>query len=841
MRWLMMYRLKEIYIKDFRGFREEKIELPEADIILLVGNNGMGKTSFFDAIEWGFTGSLKRYEPSSQEKNQEIFLTNKYAESTGRVELKLEDDQGNIVTIKRETHFFRGNDFNNGLLSIVGSDCENVPELLVREQLKEDFDFKASFNFSHLLSQELVSSFVRNYKATDRYTILSNLVGVKNYTYYRDKLNLLRKECMQRIEKIVDDNDKMEKEILRLEGKVNKEKIDEKELQRFYKEVLLKIKVDENNLLQEGIFPENLFELDADTVIKHISACQKPLISSRHKLEKKLEEISKLQNSRLAYENSLKKINDLNKVIRLAKLTYLRDNFDDETTPDKLKSIIKRLNSYIDRKEYLLEIINSNSSDLNKVDDLLEEDKLASGLFSVIKKEIEENKQAINGLKDKITGLENKVKEIESIEMNLLNTAQDYFREVKETEHCPVCLSRIDFKEVTKGLEERLKLSGNKAGSSYRRELKELKVEMEKAEKKKEKLNNKLKKAIDNYRFLISSRMKKAQRKEEIYQTRLKIQEKCSKYLEELQIKHSSSAILEELQTKDKLDLDGYQEVEDLIEEKERNLAEEEKVVNTFKIKLKNLGIKSANDLDKAYQDTLEKMNSIDLKINWMNGIEGEIKEIIEKMQQSGNRRKLKVLQTDIEKNKLKIDLLNEKVNKLKLVEQKVPEIMNNMMENILNPYKELANRIYRKINPQPFFNTIDWERDSSRGNNPTLVLKVRDEDGHEANPSYIYSAAQVNIIVLSLFLSFVIQNNWSKLNSFFLDDPVQSMDDINVFSFVDVLRSMYLNKANPRQLFISTHDQKLYAFMKKKFRMFNLCTMEFKSYGKYGPEIDVN
>jgi len=48
------------------------------------------------------------------------------------------------------------------------------------------------------------------------------------------------------------------------------------------------------------------------------------------------------------------------------------------------------------------------------------------------------------------------------------------------------------------------------------------------------------------------------------------------------------------------------------------------------------------------------------------------------------------------------------------------------------------------------------------------------------------------------------------------------------------------MNNTGPQQLFISTHDQKLYAFFKKKFRMFNVCILEFKSYGKNGPVIDM-
>lgn len=392
-----MYRLREIYIKDFRGFREERIEFPEADMILLIGNNGTGKTSFFDALEWGFTGSLKRYESQKQRGNREVFLTNMYG-SNGLVEIKLEREDKTNILIRRESQLTRKNDFNPGKLFINGEKDKNISELFVRDYPEKDFDFSSAFNFSHLLGQELINSFIRSYNRPERYTGLSNLTGAQSFSIYHDNLVLLRQSCE-------------------------------------------------------------------------------------------------------------KKILDLNKRV-------------------------------------------------------------------------------------------------------------------------------------------------------------------------------------------------------------------------------------------------------------------------------------------KKYRIQIEKM-----------------KELIDKLQE---------------------------------VEKRVAVLICNLTEKTITPYKELANQIYRKINPHSFFDTIDWERDSTDANNPTLVLKLKSKDGQQVNPSYIYSTGQINLILLSLFLSFAVQNNWSNLNCFFMDDPLQNMDYINIFSFVDVLRSILLNNPQAPQLFISTHDQKIYSFLKKKFRMLNVCTLEFKSCGKNGPELEI-
>ena len=57
--------MSEIYItridlENFRTFGKFGLDLPAAPgLILLVGTNGLGKSSFFDGLEWGLTGSIR--------------------------------------------------------------------------------------------------------------------------------------------------------------------------------------------------------------------------------------------------------------------------------------------------------------------------------------------------------------------------------------------------------------------------------------------------------------------------------------------------------------------------------------------------------------------------------------------------------------------------------------------------------------------------------------------------------------------------------------------------------------------------------------------------------------
>lgn len=53
--------LSQVTLSDFRTFGQFDVQIPAGPgLTLLVGTNGLGKSSFFDAIEWGLTGQVRR-------------------------------------------------------------------------------------------------------------------------------------------------------------------------------------------------------------------------------------------------------------------------------------------------------------------------------------------------------------------------------------------------------------------------------------------------------------------------------------------------------------------------------------------------------------------------------------------------------------------------------------------------------------------------------------------------------------------------------------------------------------------------------------------------------------
>jgi DNA repair exonuclease SbcCD ATPase subunit len=84
-------RLKSITVEGFRAFsRQATIDL-DADVILLQGPNGVGKTSLLDAILWALAGTIARFG----ERGTPIST---YArEGRARVELTMSGDGGDVV------------------------------------------------------------------------------------------------------------------------------------------------------------------------------------------------------------------------------------------------------------------------------------------------------------------------------------------------------------------------------------------------------------------------------------------------------------------------------------------------------------------------------------------------------------------------------------------------------------------------------------------------------------------------------------------------------------------------------------------------------------------------
>lgn len=145
--------------------------------------------------------------------------------------------------------------------------------------------------------------------------------------------------------------------------------------------------------------------------------------------------------------------------------------------------------------------------------------------------------------------------------------------------------------------------------------------------------------------------------------------------------------------------------------------------------------------------------------------------------------------------------------------------------------YEEIINEIYSKIDPHPDFTKVGFKADFD-GNRPSLeVFVMDDKETKKQIPNLYFSTAQINILSLSIFLATALKSE--DYDCIFIDDPIQSMDTINILSTIDLFRGIILKL--DKQIILSTHDKKFHELLKKKIptNLFQSKFLELESFGK--------
>jgi len=135
----------------------------------------------------------------------------------------------------------------------------------------------------------------------------------------------------------------------------------------------------------------------------------------------------------------------------------------------------------------------------------------------------------------------------------------------------------------------------------------------------------------------------------------------------------------------------------------------------------------------------------------------------------------------------------------------------------IRREFNDRLNRVWRdlfvRLAPgEPFVPAFSVPKASTRRLQPKLVTHHRDGGRPGGTPGAMLSAGNLNTAALTLFLALhlavPIQLPW-----LILDDPVQSMDDVHVAHLAALLKT--LSKQHGRQLIVAVHDRQLFEYLK--------------------------
>jgi energy-coupling factor transporter ATP-binding protein EcfA2 len=146
---------------------------------------------------------------------------------------------------------------------------------------------------------------------------------------------------------------------------------------------------------------------------------------------------------------------------------------------------------------------------------------------------------------------------------------------------------------------------------------------------------------------------------------------------------------------------------------------------------------------------------------------------------------------------------------------------------------------VFDRLAPHPAFTELRATQDIYYSKNQIVPQVVDADQQLTANPVLLFSEGQLNVVALSYFLSLALNAREGALPFLVLDDPLQAMDALGVWDFVEVCRRV----REHRQLILSTHDRRYASLLRRKLapREADTRTLsyEFEGWTRRGPRVN--
>lgn len=786
----MGIKIKKISVKNFKLFTNlETMDLDNPSLIVLDGPNGFGKTSFYDSLEILFTGKLRRYSSLSniidgrQQINDNPILCNKaLLEDEMVIKVELEINGTTYYLMRKEGCETLANsiDFKTFSLPLYQlSDYEaNTGDLVDNSETFFNSllgnDFNKNFGFLNYIEQE-DNTYLLKQKDKDRKAYISHLFNtdeinnkIKQLSAVKDKLNGAS-----------NNNAKAEYEAILTRKN----------------EYLSNLLTDIEESEYTQLFPEKEIFWDKED-LDFTSSNYSLWLGENGELNKLIFFINNFEDfENKTFNNELEKLTeDKTSVENL--LSFF--NFLDENDDLKNKLIIhNQLEKYVKSFEKgILTVFQEEKIDVPKnIEDIIK-------LFI----DIVEYKAQTIVIKSKIdtsNKLERILSNIKESRENLISKYKEYLDDSSDTV-CPVCgydwkekKDLLDsFENQSTILSELITSNGGELESLIqdfdKKFIKPMIIEVNKFFK-----DNKLDESFIN-------------QLQEIKKTEENLKNLNSSF-EKLGIELSTFFNQE---PKTVIDLD-----EKIIKLKE-NIKEVKKDFEPENIK------EYFSDYFVRYFD--EKKEQLEIL---------KIEQLIQKKKyinwKYSSYQNTEILRLDNEYNTKK-----EKYDKASQINKKLSKIIKIYNDELKLYHEKLIKDI--EILFHIYSGRIMQDNQNSLG----LFIKadkigirfiesvkvnssgVADYDKYDA----IFSMSSGQLASLIISFTLALNKRYSKSKLLFIDDPVQTLDELNIAGFINLLR----NEFSDRQIFMSTHEQMMSAYMRYKFQKFGLETMQINFKDKY-------
>ncbi|SDC91603.1 exonuclease SbcC [Terribacillus halophilus] len=771
--------INRLYIENFKTIDKAVISFEDQDITVLDGPNGFGKTTIFDSIELVLTGQIKRIQNfkvavTARGYRDYLFAKNQNKPVVVKIELKSigEDSSKKRVFARRiDPTKLRSTgkkpfEFNYELHELNTIDDEMTVETVTNEQELEKFfkvnDFIDRYSLYHYVEQEDSSHlFKKNEK--ERIEVISKLFNIQKENEQKEKLDTTRRVLRRKLRDI-------NKDIEKYKGFVTEKDSD---ADRTFTQVeYIKLLPATSKKPWDSEKLNNLDKVKKDTYISELNQIIK--------FKKYFEDYIKQKKN----NNISQVIANKGRLSALIVLGFYNEEFETFKKEYETNNNLKRYLKVLEERSILTSYINW--------DIIFETLKLKTDKQLLI-----DRIDHIKSLNKTTNNLSNTVRQLLEARESLKNQFNNLISSKSGSsndQNCPYC------------------------GQDWK-SFKELEEQME-------------------------------QKTIEIQQN---LDQNSNKVVEE--INNLYSAIIKDIINQ----LDSYLSDDSRIKDdfflqlqEYKNLGID---VNKAKLFLDNIGIISEeyyNKEKKIVSDLEERTNSFvsDLESRMQNTEEFTrdnfklLQEIFINTFNSDFKLVEKIRVEDIELKKLYIenafyDQSNwffKELQKLTIQRKKLDSICINL-DGIIEIYTKKINQ-YRgtMINDLeiPFFiysgkiiqnhqrgiGVFIKQETNNRDEEPevkAINFVPPEETDHDIVHSF--SSGQLSATVLSFTLALNKVYNQSGLNTILIDDPAQTMDEINMASLVELLRNDFYDK----QIILSTHEDKISLYMRYKFSKFGL------------------
>jgi DNA repair exonuclease SbcCD ATPase subunit len=161
--------------------------------------------------------------------------------------------------------------------------------------------------------------------------------------------------------------------------------------------------------------------------------------------------------------------------------------------------------------------------------------------------------------------------------------------------------------------------------------------------------------------------------------------------------------------------------------------------------------------------------------------------------------------------------------------------------EKRLQQVQPLVDDIFARLDPHPAFTRLEVRLGDYYRKGVAEAVTLDETEGVEADPLLVFSSSQANVAALTWFLALSWSAGSAALPFLLLDDPLQSLDDVNVLGFADLCRRLRAR----RQLVVSTHEPRLSRLLERKLspRVEGPSTLRlhFRAWDRSGPVVEAS